>query len=73
MKYSIIIQKDPKSGWYSGQCVQIPQAISQGETIDALLENMKEAISLAIECQKAELNENYKGQKVFYRNVTVTA
>ena len=73
MKYTIIIQQDPKSGWYGGQCLQVPEAITQGETIDELLENMKEAIALAIECRRAELEETYRGREVFYRNVTVTA
>ena len=51
MEYTILIHKDEKSGWYCGQCEQLPGAISQGATFEELMENMKEAIELAIECR----------------------
>ena len=46
MDYTILIHKDEKSGWYIGKCIQVPGAMSQGETLDELMENMKDAISL---------------------------
>ncbi|MDR0368367.1 MAG: type II toxin-antitoxin system HicB family antitoxin, partial [Bacteroidales bacterium] len=49
MEYTIIVEKDKKSGWFVGQCEQIPGALSQGETIDDLMENMKDAIELFLE------------------------
>ena len=49
MEYTIIIEKDPESGWYVGQCSQLPEAISQGKTLDDLMKNMKEAIELVVE------------------------
>lgn len=52
-KFTILIQKAPKEeGGYSGQCLELSAAISQGETIDELKENMKEAIELALETIK---------------------
>ena len=52
-KFTILIQKAPiEGGGYSGQCLELPAAISQGETIDELKENMKEAIELALEALK---------------------
>ena len=51
MEYSIIIEKNPETGWYCGQCKQLPEALSQGQTLDELMKNMKEAIELAIECR----------------------
>ena len=71
MEYTVIIHKDEKSGWYTGQCVQIPGALSQGRSLDELMENMKEAISLMVECLKEDAREAYAGQKVFYRKVAV--
>ena len=35
MEYTIIIQKNA-NGWYTGQCEQLPEAISQGETLEEL-------------------------------------
>lgn len=50
MEYSIIIEKNPETGVYIGQCSQLPEALSQGNTLDELMDNMKEAIELVIEC-----------------------
>ena len=54
MEYTIIIQKN-KSGWYTGQCEQIPEAISQGETLEELKANMADAIKMIIDYKK-EIN-----------------
>ena len=52
MEYSIIIEKNPTTGVYVGQCSQLPEAMSQGNTLDELMSNMKEAIELAVECRR---------------------
>jgi len=51
MEYTIIIQKN-KNGWYTGQCEQIPEAISQGETLEELKANMADAIKMIIDYKK---------------------
>ncbi len=51
MEYTVSIKKNPETGMYVGQCKQIPEAISQGHSLEELLANMKEAIELAIECR----------------------
>ncbi len=48
-KFTIRLEKDPDSGWYSVQCIEIPEAISQGETKREALQNIKEAIGLVLE------------------------
>ena len=50
-KFTILIQKSPEGG-FSGQCLEIPAAISQGETVKELKTNMKESIELALESIK---------------------
>jgi predicted RNase H-like HicB family nuclease len=47
-KYHIIVNESPE-GWYSGQCVEVAGAISEGETIEQLLQNMRETIDLVQE------------------------
>ncbi len=47
-KFTILIQNEDEGG-YSGQCLEIPGAISQGESLDELKKNMKEAIQLSLE------------------------
>ncbi|MBQ3751620.1 MAG: type II toxin-antitoxin system HicB family antitoxin [Bacteroidales bacterium] len=73
MEYSIIIEKNPTTGVYIGQCSQIPEAMSQGNTLAELMTNMKEAIELAIECRRVELKDLYKNRKIFHRKLTVNA
>ncbi|MBR6438652.1 MAG: type II toxin-antitoxin system HicB family antitoxin [Bacteroidales bacterium] len=71
MEYTILIHKDEKSGWYCGQCEQLPGAISQGATFEELMENMKEAISLILEYNKEKARENFKGERIFYRKLAM--
>lgn len=49
LKFTILIQKDPEAGLYIGYVPGMAGAHSQGETIDELKQNLKEAISLCIE------------------------
>ena len=47
-KFTIIVNKE-KEGGYSGQCLELPGAISQAETLDELKTNMADAINLVLE------------------------
>jgi predicted RNase H-like HicB family nuclease len=49
-EFYIVIEKD-EDGFYVGEVPQLKACYSQGRTIDELLENMKEAIALALEDQ----------------------
>ena len=69
MKCTVIIEKDEKSGWYAGQFCEFPEALSQGKTIDELMDNMKEAISLIVEYKRDKTIAEYKGQKVIRRDI----
>jgi len=40
MEYTAIIKK-MSNGWYFAQCEQVPNAITQGETIEEALENLQ--------------------------------
>lgn len=46
--FHIIVSKASEGG-YSGQCLELPGAISEGETEDELKINMREAIQLVLE------------------------
>ena len=66
MKYTIILEKE-KEGGYSAQCLELPGAISQGETKDEALENIKLAIELVLESLNQEakrLSETVEISKV---------
>lgn len=47
-KFKIRIIKSPEGG-YTGQCLELPGAISEGETLKELRSNMTEAIQLVLE------------------------
>ena len=70
MEYTIIIHKNA-SGWYTGQCEQVPEAISQGETLEELKENMADAIKMVIDYKKEETRKQYLGKRFFRRRVAV--
>ena len=48
MKYTVILEEEEEGG-YSVQCLELPGAISQGETKEDALANIKEAIKLVLE------------------------
>lgn len=53
MKYTILLEKQ-KEGGYTAQCLEVPGAISQGETKEETLKNVKEALALVLEVLKKE-------------------
>ncbi|MGA8081102.1 MAG: type II toxin-antitoxin system HicB family antitoxin [Candidatus Nitrosopolaris sp.] len=48
MQYHILIKTSPEGG-YTGQCLELPGAISEGETLEELQRNIAEAIDLVQE------------------------
>ncbi len=53
-KFTVILEKDEVDRGYSVQCLELPGAISQGETRDEALRNIKEAIELVLEALEAK-------------------
>lgn len=45
-EHTVIVEYDPATGFYCGQCQQLPEAISQGSTEDELMANIREAAEL---------------------------
>lgn len=66
MKYTIILEKEEEGG-YSVQCLELPGAISQGESKEEAIENIKIAIELVlqtIEQETKRLSKNTEISKV---------
>jgi predicted RNase H-like HicB family nuclease len=59
MVYTINIQENA-DGWLTGQCEQLPEAISQGKDIDDLMENMREVIEMALEFKQEEYRREHR-------------
>lgn len=68
MEYTIAVKKDD-GGWYIGQCVQLPEAMSQGETLAELMENMKDVIDLALECRYDEYRKKNDEKGLMYKKI----
>jgi predicted RNase H-like HicB family nuclease len=51
MEYTAIIEK-ADDGWYIAHCAEIPNAHTQGQTVEEAKENLKDAIELIIDCER---------------------
>ncbi|MGP8125018.1 MAG: type II toxin-antitoxin system HicB family antitoxin [Nitrososphaerales archaeon] len=47
--FTVTLEKDKETGYYTAQCVELPGAISQGKTEEEARKNIKEAIELVLE------------------------
>jgi len=63
--------KETDDGWFYGQVEEVPEAMSQGKSIDELMENLSDALSLILELRREEVREHYKGQRYITRKVTL--
>lgn len=51
--FHVIIEQD-EDGGYVGKVPELPGCLSQGDTLDELMANIKEAIGLCLEVQSEE-------------------
>ena len=57
------IIKEGQDGFYIGYIEEIPGVLTQGKTIEETKENLKDALELWIEVQRAESENELKGTK----------
>ncbi len=55
LKLTAIYEK-AKEGGYVGYVAELPGANTQGETMEEVRENLKEAVSLLLECYREEVD-----------------
>ena len=53
MQYSIKLEESDEGG-YAAQCLELPSAISEGDTKEEALNNIKEAILLVLEVMQKQ-------------------
>jgi len=68
--FTAIIEKSD-DGWYVGQLEEMPEVLSQGKSIDELMDNLKDALSLFLQSPKEETAKNYTGRKYFRRKLSI--
>ena len=70
MEYTAIIEQTA-DGWYIAHCAEIPNAHTQGQTIEEAEENLKDAIELILDCEREIAMRKVRNNRVFYRKVAV--
>ena len=60
MNYTLIIEKS-QGGKLIGSVVELPGCYTQADTIETLIENIKEAIGLYLETEKPERLTEFMG------------
>ncbi|HUR62306.1 MAG TPA: type II toxin-antitoxin system HicB family antitoxin [Candidatus Thermoplasmatota archaeon] len=63
MKFTVVLDPQPQGG-FTVQCLEIPGAISQGETEKEALENIQDAIALIIEARRGEAHRHARVESV---------
>ena len=69
MELTIMVEKG-ENGYFVGQIVEYPAALSQGKTFEELEENLKDALKLLLKVQKEQLKQDYAERKAVERSVT---
>jgi predicted RNase H-like HicB family nuclease len=69
MELTMMVEKG-ENGYYVGQIVEYPAALSQGKTIQELEDNLKDALKLLLQVQKEQLKKEYSKRKAVKRKVT---
>ena len=54
MKYTVVLEPQEEGG-FTARCLELPGAITQGETTGEALENIKDAIGLILEVLQEDL------------------
>jgi predicted RNase H-like HicB family nuclease len=63
-EFYVVIERD-EDGYYVGEVPQLKACYSQGETIDELMNNIKEVIELCLEEKSEESSSEFVGiQKI---------
>ncbi len=65
----VALIKETDDGWFFGQIEEVPEAMSQGKTIDELMVNLEDALSLILEIRREETRKNYLGEKYITRQI----
>ena len=62
-KYTAVFERG-ENGWWVAGCLEMPEAITQGETIEEARENLKDAIHLLLEVRREDAEKELEGRDV---------
>jgi predicted RNase H-like HicB family nuclease len=72
MKFTVLLTPDSDDGGYVVECPAIPDCISEGDTVEAALANIKEAIERCLDSLAANQQALPEEQPVIVATVDVT-
>ena len=58
------IYEQGEDGWWVASCLEMPEAITQGETIEEARENLRDAIQLLLEVRREDAEKQLEGREV---------
>jgi predicted RNase H-like HicB family nuclease len=70
--YTAVLRHNPKDGWWTAVCAEVPAAISQGRTAKEARANLAEALTLVLVTQRVEVLRE-AGKRARIEKVSVTA
>lgn len=71
MRYTIILTPDEDDGGYTAECPAIPGCISEGDTVEEALANIREALEGCLESMAAHGEELPADESVIVASVDV--
>ncbi len=69
-KFTAVIEEG-ENGWFVGQVEEVPEAISQGKTVEELLENLTDAVKLVLQAKRKSVLLQFKGRKTIKRKLEI--
>jgi predicted RNase H-like HicB family nuclease len=58
------IYEQGEDGWWVASCLEMPEAITQGETIEEARKNLRDAIQLLLEVRREDAEKQLEGREV---------
>jgi predicted RNase H-like HicB family nuclease len=70
-KYTAIYERG-EDGWWVASCLEMPEAITQGETIDEARDNLNDAIQLLLEeVRREDAEKELEGRDVIRESLAL--
>jgi predicted RNase H-like HicB family nuclease len=63
--------KETDDGWFFGQIEEIPEAMSQGKTIEELIVNLEDALCMVLEIRREETIKRHSGERYITHQIVL--
>ena len=69
-KFTAVFERG-ENGWWVASCLEVPEAITQGKTLEEARENLKDAIHLVLEVRREDAEKELEGREVIREPIEV--